>query len=165
MLTAQRRAEISNLQRDEVDLDQAVITLPPARTKNRTTHYVPLSPPALAILKARPRDNGPQLIFGRGDGGFSGWAHAKRQLDAAVQIAPWTLHDLRRAASTGMGNLGLSPHVIELVLNHRPGSKIANTYNKSMYRSECDAALNRWADHLMAVMEERLSNVTPLKRA
>ena len=64
-----------------------------------------------------------------------------------------------------MGNLGLPPHIIEQVLNHQTGSKIANIYNKSTYQSEKRAALDRWADHLMAVIENRQSNVMSLKRA
>jgi integrase len=165
MLTAQRRAEVSDLIWDEVDLDQALITLPPARAKNRQWHQVPLSPSALAILKARARDNGRSLVFGRGQGGFSGWAHCKRQLDKVVQITPWTLHDLRRTAATRLGDLGIQPHVIEHILNHQTGTKTGKIYNKSTYQSEKRAALVQWAEHLAAVIEGRKSNVTALRRA
>jgi hypothetical protein len=45
-------------------------------------------------------------------------------------IAPWTLHDLRRTALTGMANLGNAPHLVEAVLNHVSGAKagVAGTY-------------------------------------
>jgi len=36
-------------------------------------------------------------------------------------LAPWTLHDLRRTAVTGMNELGIAPHVVEAVVNHISG--------------------------------------------
>ncbi len=35
-----------------------------------------------------------------------------------VEIPPWTLHDLRRTAATGMAGLNITPHVVDKVLNH-----------------------------------------------
>jgi integrase len=165
-LTGQRLSEIGDLNWDEIDLDRGVITLASSRTKNRRQHTIPLSAPALAILKARPQ-NGRAFVFGRAQAGFGGWGHCKEQLDAAVQIPPFVIHDIRRTVSTGLGNIGIAPHVIEQILNHQSGTKagVSGVYNKSLYEPETRAALDRWADHLMAVMEERLSNVTPLKRA
>jgi branched-subunit amino acid ABC-type transport system permease component len=62
--------------------------------------------------------------------------------------------------------LGVQPHVIEAVLNHVSGHKagVAGTYNRSTYEPEKRIALDRWADHLMAIVEGRASNVTPLRR-
>ena len=55
LLTGARRDEIASLRWSEIDLDRAVITLPPARTKNRREHLIPLAPAAVAILQAQPR--------------------------------------------------------------------------------------------------------------
>src|SRR5262249_48279091 len=55
ILTGQRLREIANLSWSEVDLDKAIITLPPGRTKNHREHIIPLSAPALKILKQRER--------------------------------------------------------------------------------------------------------------
>jgi integrase len=170
LLTGQRKSEIGDLQRDEIDLDSAVITLPPARTKNRAKHTVPLSAPALEILKARMHEDGRGPVFGigKGDRGFSGWSRCKARLDAAVQIKPpFVIHDLRRTVSTGLGNIGIAPHIIEQILNHQSGAKagVSGVYNKSVYEPETRAALDRWANHLMTIVEGRESNITPLKRA
>jgi integrase len=166
-LTGQRAREISNLQWDEIDFDRCIITLPPARTKNRRWHTIPLSAPAVEILKARSRRAGRGLVFGTGQSGFSGWTLCKRRLDAAVNIPPWVIHDLRRAVATGMNEIGVQPHVVEAAINHVSGSKIgvAGIYNKSTYESEKVTALNRWAEHLMAAVEGRVTNIAPLKRA
>jgi len=54
VLTGARRDEIASLRWCEVDIDAALITLPPERTKARREHEIPLSAPALAITNAQP---------------------------------------------------------------------------------------------------------------
>jgi hypothetical protein len=63
--------------------------------------------------------------------------------------------------------LGVLPHVVEAILNHVGGTKggVAGVYNKALYLRERVDALRLWADHLLAVVEGRENNVTPLKRA
>jgi integrase len=167
MLTGQRRSEISDLEWSEIDFDRATITLPPARVKNKRLHVIPLSAPALAILQARSQHNGRQLVFGRGQYGFSGFAECKERLDKAVQIPAWTLHDVRRGVASGLGNIGIAPHVIEQILNHQSGTKsgVSGLYNRSSYEPEKRIALDQWAAHLLAVTENRHSNIAPLRRA
>ena len=48
---------------------------------------------------------------------------------------------------TGLGEMGIPPHVIELAINHAGGSRagVAGTYNKSELLPERRAALERWA--------------------
>ncbi len=170
MLTGQRLDEIGSLRWSEI-LDEQII-LPPARTKNKRLHVIPLCDAAHAILVRRERSPDRDLVFGRGQGGFSGWAVAKRSLDARIatvigELPHWTHHDIRRSVATGMAEIGVQPHVIEATLNHVSGHKagVAGIYNRSTYDREKRIALDMWADHLMAVVEGREPNVTPLKRA
>ena len=46
-----------------------------------------------------------------------------------------------------MAELGVLPHVVETILNHRSGHKagIAGTYNKASYAREVRTALLMWA--------------------
>ena len=92
--------EISGLD----DAGEALIALPGARTRNGKPHDVPLSAAAVEILKAIKQRGERDLVFGEGEGGFSGWSKAKEALDAKLgsAVKPWTLHDLRRTASTRM---------------------------------------------------------------
>jgi hypothetical protein len=50
-----------------------------------------------------------------------------------------------------MGELGVAPHIIEQVLNHRSGHKggIAGVYNHAVNGKERRAALERWAAHVV----------------
>jgi integrase len=165
ILTAQRREEIGGLAWSEVDLSEALISLPPERVKNRRLHQLPLSPQAQAILERQPRRNSRDLIFGVGEGGFSGWSDCKERLDKAIlakrreadpkakPMPDWRLHDLRRTTATMMAELRVLPHIIEAVLNHVSGHKagVAGVYNCALYLSEMREALAKWADHVDAI--------------
>jgi integrase len=155
LLTGQRREEIGGLRWSEVDLEQGVISLPPDRTKNRRPHKVPLSAPARAILDRRSRGNG-DYVFGTQ--GFCAWSNPKAALDyrLGAKVEPWTLHDLRRTCATGMAELGVSPHIIEAVLNHISGHKagVAGIYNRARYTDEVRDALERWAEHVLRTADQ-----------
>ena len=174
LLTGQRREEIGRLRWSEVDLAKGVIRLTADRTKNKRPHEVPLSAPARAILerrsvtgRTRARPTAPDnfrgddgCVFGAGGGatGFSGWSHAKAALDnrLGTKLEPWTLHDLRRSCATGMAELGVSPHIIEAVLNHISGHKagVAGIYNRARYTDEVRDALDRWAEHVLSTADQ-----------
>jgi integrase len=149
--TAARRNEIGGLRWAEINFDEALIEIPAARMKNNRPHLIPLSEPALAILRRRER-NGREHVFGRGASGFGGggWSTRRKDLDARIagKRPTWVLHDLRRLASTVMHEqLGIAPHVVESVLAHvGHQSGIAGTYNKASYAIEKRRALDRWAD-------------------
>jgi integrase len=164
ILTGQRREEIGSLRWSEVDFERGLIVLPPARTKNKRLHEIPLSPLARAIIKQQPRSR--DLVFGYGKGGFSGWSDCKAGLDQrlldlrrdanhkAKPMPDWHLHDLRRTAATVMADkLGVLPHIIEAVLNHVSGHRagVAGVYNRARYESEMREALQRWAQHVEAI--------------
>jgi len=112
--------------------------------------------------KRRDRDH----LFGRTrTGGFCGWSKAKVEFDGTVNLKePWTLHDLRRTVRTGLGKLGIAPHVAEAVLNHLP-PKLIRTYDRNKYESEKRVALDQWATHLKTIVAQATgANVTPLRK-
>ncbi|MGT5983904.1 tyrosine-type recombinase/integrase [Escherichia coli] len=74
---------------------------------------------------------------------------------------PWTLHDLRRTFSTGLNNMGIAPHIVELLLGHAlPG--VMAIYNRSLYLPEKLDALNKWYDRL-ELLAGNHSNIVILK--
>jgi integrase len=165
MLTASRREEIGGLRWSEVQDD--AIVLPPERVKNSREHMLPLAPMAVAVLEEQPRVKGRELVFGEGEGGYSGWSRSKERLDEDCGVKNWTVHDLRRTAATRMADLGVQPHVIEAILNHVSGHKagVAGIYNRSTYAAEKRAALDLWANHLqVAIAQADGTNVHKLKR-
>ena len=156
MLTAQRRDEIGSLRWSEIDTEAKTITLPASRTKNGREHVIPLSAQALAIIKATPQRANRDLVFGSGDGGYSGWSKAKAAMDEKLGkgVAGWTLHDLRRTGATRMADSGVQPHIIEAVLNHVSGHKegVAGIYNRAAYEPEKRAALDTLGSYIKTAM-------------
>jgi integrase len=157
------------------------IDLPAERTKNKRPHLVPLSQRAAAILAAqqqRATGDGALrgFIFGIGQRGFSGWSRCKERLDERITkelgkpLEHWTPHDMRRTMSTLMNDqLGVLPHVVEAILNHVSShqsgkSGVGGVYNKALYLRERADALNLWAEHLVAIVEDR-HNLTALRSA
>ncbi len=168
LLLGCRRDEIGALRWDEVDLDAAIATIPGVRTKSARTLTLPLPEPALAILRSVPRIEGRIHVFGRqGSNGFGGWSATmtdlRLRITALVGKAPdWTLHDLRRTMRSGLGRLGVPPHIAELAIGHaRKG--IEATYDRYHYGAEIATALDRWAEHVMAVVEGRKDKIVPLR--
>ena len=123
---------------------------------------------AQEIIASVPQIVGRDLLFGvRNDRGFSSWAEHKKALDGRLgdQVKPWTLHDLRRTVATKMADIGVMPHIIEELLNHRSGHKRgpAGIYNHSRYEREVTAAVAEWDRHLRALIEGRdEGNVIPM---
>jgi integrase len=183
LLTGQRREEVASMAWSELDLERGLWSVPGVRTKNGRPHEVPLAGKAAAVLRGRARREGRELVFGEGAGSFSGWSQAKRRLDRRVQAAldeaaaaagrearpmgPWRLHDLRRTAVAGMAELGVPPHVIEAIVNHISGHKagVAGIYNRATYAGEKRVALERWAEHVLAMVSGEALTGIPLRQA
>ncbi len=140
LLTGQRRTEISSLR-----WDQITDTITFTETKNDETHIIPVGARMRALLDALPASEA--HVFGSN---FSGWSKSKRRLDKVLDIAPWTLHDLRRTFATRMAQLGTPIHVTERLLNHKSGtiSGVAAIYNRHSYMEEMRAAIGTYEAHL-----------------
>lgn len=167
MLTGCRRNEIAKLRWGEIDLNGGLINLPEERVKNKHAHSLPITPLAAQILESIPRQANRDFLFGhRTDGGWTGFYHAQRLLDARIQIDEWIPHDIRRSVATGMAELGILPHVVEAVLNHRTSKAgVAGIYNKSTYPKEVRSALLVWNDHIASIISGSDAKVVVLKTA
>jgi integrase len=158
ILTAQRKNEIGGLRWPEIDFERRQLSLPAERCKNHRPHIVPLSQPALVLLGEVPRRDGRELLFGRGDGSFSGWSKMKLAIDGRLpaKMKAWTVHDIRRSVATHIAERGFAePHVIEALLNHVSGHKaaVAGVYNRAVYAAEKGAALDAWAAHFIPLLK------------
>jgi integrase len=165
-LTGCRRQEIGGLRWSEIDFETGALTLPSERTKNGRILQLPLPPAALDILRAVPRRS-TDYVFGCD--GFSSWSVMTKKLNAriaasGVTVAPWRVHDLRRTYRTGIGRLGVPPHVAELCINHvRQG--MIGVYDRFNYQPQIGDALKLWANYLTATVEGRERKVLKMKHA
>lgn len=166
ILTGQRRGEVAGMRWSELDLDKAVWTLPAKRTKNASSHIVPLAPLAIDILKSVPRFLDSDLVFTtNGKTPISGFGRLKERLDVAVGLdaEDWRFHDLRRTMATNMAMMRVQPHIIEAILNHKTGivSGVAAVYNRHAYLDEKREALGQWAKHVEEHVKEQSRTLLP----
>ena len=134
---------------------------------------VPLSRQAIDLLRSRlPTDDADHakqpdpdaLIFATSTGAPLGnWDRETKALQEASGTQGWTRHDLRRTGATMLGEMGELPDIIEAALNHVSiRSPLAATYNRSRYRPQVAAALQRLADALDGI-EAGAAKVVPLR--
>lgn len=151
-LTAQRRSEVAGMRWDDLDLDAAMWVIPAADTKGERRHFVPLSAPAVEILRTLPR-LGVHVFTTDGRTHMTNYAKLKARLDAFIAatgepVDAWRLHDLRRSAATHMVRLGAREEVVGRVLNHAVKGVTARVYALHTYGPEKRQALDAWAEEI-----------------
>ena len=174
IMLGQRRGEVGAMRWSELDLDAAVWTLPRERTKNGVEHALPLPAAVVDILRELPRFEDSDVVFSiYGAKPAKDFAPAKKRIDAKMKetlgaaFRPWVTHDLRRTCATGMAEIGVPPHVVEAVLNHKSGTirGIAKVYNRFSYQPEMRSALEAWSRRLAEIAsgEKAAGNVVHLQ--
>lgn len=171
LLTGQRRSEIADMERWQIDRRAQTLTLPIRMTKSQRAHVVPLSDLAVTVLDQVPRRAGVMTMFDlkadRPNSKSRCFWHAnelirKRMLELRraeiaatggdpddAYIPHWVFHDLRRTASTVMCQLGHPLHVVDRILNHgasgtgtgRTLNAVCSVYVRYEYLDERRAAL------------------------
>jgi integrase len=166
LLTGCRRTELSLarwgwVQQHDKATGRSVLVLPREVVKNGRAHVLPLPAPLLAMLSALPRQATSDLIFPawRGtDTPMSGWS--KRWAEVTAKLAELgvaghvTMHDLRRTARSWWSELGVVEPVAEMMLNHRPRSRLVALYDRSERMDERYEAAERWADFVFDLVED-----------
>lgn len=125
LLTGARKSELLRAQWADVDWTRAELRLP--ETKAGRVHYIPLSPPAVALLRDLPQAEGnPFILPGKLPGAHlvnisKPWGRVR----TAAGVEDVRLHDLRRTVGSWLAQSGNSLHLIGRVLNHSNQSTTA----------------------------------------
>ena len=156
-LTCVRSGEARGAAWDEIDLDKAVWTIPASRMKNGEEHLVPLATEVLEVLYyALDRTDGQGLVFPREGGGCMD-SKALSGIFLRLEI-PAVPHGLRSSFSNWAG---AQPHiavsVAEMVLSHKPKSKVEEAYRTSKFFKERVPVMQEWA----AFVAETMGPVVP----
>jgi integrase len=164
ILTGARRQEIGALRWSEIE--DGVIHLSGARTKNGEPHLIPLSIFARSILAAALR-KGDFVFTIAGETPIRNWSRAKADLDDFAAITePFVVHDFRRTIAIGLQKLGTPLQVTEAILGHTSGSRggIVGIYQRHDYANEKRTALEAWGAHVMALVEgQKPGKVLPIR--
>jgi integrase len=171
LLTGCRRGEVAGARWSEFDLSNKLFTVPPARFKSNSTHLVPLSGDAMAVVDGLPHFKHGDCLFSFTFGRTPALVlhDAKQRLDtlmlrylkamarhrgddpAAVTLPPWVVHDLRRTVRTRLAALEINDSVAEMVIGHgRKG--LQRVYDQHSYEPQMRRALAAWAAALRGIV-------------
>ena len=158
LLTLVRKSEFIEATWDEVNFETAIWTIPKERMKAGRPHNVYLSQQALDILVAFKTCfcASSYLHPGRYETKLPiSVATLNRVIDATVKLVRdrgedfehFTVHDLRRTASTVLHEVGFNSDWIEKCLAHEQRG-VRAIYNKAEYAEQRRTMLQTWADML-----------------
>jgi integrase len=147
-----RPGELRAAEWQEFDLDSAEWRIFASRTKMRTTHLVPLSRQAVAILQelypltGRGKYLFPSLHTGE-------WPLSENTINAALRRLGYdksemTGHGFRSMASTLLNEQGWHHDAIERQLAHIERNAVRGAYNYAEHLPERRRMLQSWADFL-----------------
>jgi integrase len=157
LLTMVRKSELQDAIWDEIDFENAVWTIPKERMKRSKAHNVYLSRQALDIMIALKTcaGNSKYLLPSRYDADAPmsratfnrvTYAVVERAKKERLPVEPFTVHDLRRTASTLLNELGFNSGWIEKCLAHEDGRSSRGVYNKAEYEVQRRHMMQEWSD-------------------
>lgn len=153
LLTMVRKSELLLARWAHVDFEQAEWHIPAEHSKTGKPHIVFLSSQSVALFKElQALAGGSELVLpGRGSL-TKPFAH--NAINSALKVAlrgqdipAFTIHDLRRTASTLLHENGWASDVVEKALNHTIGG-VRGVYNRAEYEPQRRQMLQFWANYI-----------------
>ncbi len=145
-----------------MDLDAGWWTIPAAQSKNKLSHRVSLSSPAVRIIASlyATADADDTFVIATARGKLQ-----QRLAARAFALPNFRGHDLRRTAASLMAGSGVPRLVISKILNHaEPG--VTAIYDRHGYDAEKRIALDGWGRTLTAIVENKKdTNVVAFARS
>jgi len=146
ILTACRTGEVIAAQWSEIDLDQAVWTIPAARMKAKREHRVPLSQQATALLRTLPRVVGTDHVFPGARGGLSNMAMLKLLNAMRPGI---TVHGFRSTFRDWVSDAtSFSGEIAEQALAHTIRNSTEAAYRRGDLLERRRELMQAWAEYL-----------------
>lgn len=151
LLTLARKSELLEARWSEVDLAAREWNVPAHNSKTGQPHTVYLSTQAAALFEELRRlASGSEYVLPSRSSLKKPFA--KNALNKALIVAmagqdipAFTIHDLRRTASTLLHEHGWNSDVVEKALNHTIGG-VRGVYNRAQYADQRRGMLQSWAD-------------------
>ena len=147
-----RPTELRHAEWSEIDIDNALWSIPASKMKMKEDHLVPLSIQAIEILEAiKPFTNKGRYVFpsirtrerpmseNTVNGALRRLGYTKEEI---------TGHGFRAMASTLLNEQGFKPDVIERQLAHGERNKVRAAYNRAEYMLERAQMMQSWANYL-----------------
>ena len=162
LLTLVRKSELQAAKWEHINFDERKWLIPETKADSKTGHsremVVYLSDQVVEIFKELKTIAGdePYVFVGRKSGTHVSHNVLNEAQKAALRltdVAHFTVHDLRRTASTHLNEQGFNSDAIEACLNHAPRG-VRGIYNKAIYEKERIEMLQKWSDYIFSVIYE-----------
>ena len=158
-----RPGELRLVEWAEVNLDDAMLTIPWQRMKTRKLskkdHRVPLARQVLALLRELHAFSGsgrflfPSIRAKTDTISDAGPLNALR--DMGYDQDTMTLHGFRSMASTRLNEMGMRPDLVEAQLAHKDPDAVRMVYNRAEYLNERREMMQTYADYLDGLREAK----------
>ena len=148
VFTAARSGEVRGAKWMEIDLSNSLWTIPAARMKSGREHRVPLSRPAIRLLRELPTADKDDLVFPGVDGQLSDMTLTavlrRMKVDATVHGFRSTFRDWISESTAH------STEVAEMALSHAVGDKVEAAYRRGDLFEKRVALMSEWGSFLRA---------------
>ena len=162
LLTLVRKSELLRAKWEHIDFDSRIWLIPETKADSATGHsremVVYMSDQVMEIFKELKAiaGNEPFVFVGRKSGthiSHNAFNTAQKVALALTDLPPFTVHDLRRTASTHLNEQGFNSDAIEACLNHT-AKGVRGVYNKAKYEKERTEMMQKWSNHIFSVIYE-----------
>lgn len=158
--TITRPSEASGARWDEIDIENAVWTIPPERMKKRKEHRIPLTSQMLVLLETmKPISGFSEYIFA--SAGDPKKPMNSQTANMAIKRMGYAkklhAHGLRSLASTTLNEQGFEPDLIESALAHIDKNEVRATYNRTDYLERRRKMMDWWSEHIETASQGSLS--------
>lgn len=163
LLTLVRKSELLRAKWEHIDFEQRIWHIPETKADSATGHsremVVYMSDQVIEIFKELKTIAGdePYVFVGRKTGthiSHNAFNTAQKSALALTDIPDFTVHDLRRTASTHLNEQGFNSDAIEACLNHTMRG-VRGVYNKAKYEKERTLMMSQWSDYIFSVIYEQ----------
>ena len=121
------------------------------RKANKRRHAIPLPSMALAAIEAlRPATGSAGYVFAgrRGGSHLDPGTPLQKTIQNKSGVADFFFHAARHTVETRLAELGVAPHIRDMILDHAPARGAGAGYDHHHYGPEMRDALERWARHI-----------------
>lgn len=162
LLTLVRKSELLRAKWEHIDFDSRIWLIPETKADSATGHsremVVYMSDQVIEIFKELKAiaGNEPFVFVGRKSGthiSHNAFNTAQKAALALTDLPPFTVHDLRRTASTHLNEQGFNSDAIEACLNHT-AKGVRGVYNKAKYEKERTEMMQKWSDFVFSLIYE-----------
>jgi integrase len=147
ILSAARSGEVVGAQWDEINFDDKVWAVPGSRMKSGRPHNVPLSPAAIDLLRALPREAGSSFVFvGHRPGSPLTKMAMTETMTRLGQRGQTTIHGFRSSFSNwAHEQTAHSAHTIEISLAHNVGTETERAYRRGDMIAKRRQLMEAWS--------------------